>query len=95
MAQLPLNLSDDEMQRRWKSQLDPVLANKVLQGQQLTAVDLAIGDNVINHKLGRTQLGWFLVDVDSATTIYRTQPFNDSTLTLNSSAEATINLWVY
>ena len=95
MAQLPLNLSLEETQKRWKSQLDPVLANAIFQGQQLPSQALKVGDNVINHKLGRMMQGWFIVDVDNASTIYRSQPLNATLLTLNASAACNVSIWVY
>lgn len=52
--------------------------------------------NVINHKLGRMQQGWVITDINNvATSIYRSQPFNDKTLTLTSSGAVTVNIWVY
>jgi len=93
--QLPLKLSADLMQTRWKSLLDPILENPLNSVNILEDVSLAIGNNVISHKLGRVQQGWVLLDVNGASTIYRNAPFNDKTLTLNSSAAVTIKLGVF
>lgn len=95
MAQLPLKLPLEQMQSKWKSQLDPLLSNINTQGQLLSATVLAVGNNTINHKLSRNMQGWYIVDIDGPATIYRSQPFNDSTLVLNSTAICTINLWVF
>lgn len=99
MAQLPLYRSDNPefsyMQTRWKSALDPVLANPLINGLQLTDVSLSIGTTVINHRLGRKQQGWFLTDVNGAAQIYRSQALNDTTLTLTSDAAVTVSLLVY
>ena len=51
--------------------------------------------NVINHKLQRTQQGWFITDQNGAASIYRSQPFNSTTLTLTSNASVAVNLWVF
>ena len=80
---------------RWKSLIDPILKNPLNSVSILEDVSLKIGDNVINHRLGRKLRGWVLLDVNAATTIYRSAPFNDLTLTLNSSAVATISLGVF
>lgn len=83
------------MQTRWKSLLDILLANKITQGQMITGVSLINGAVTFNHLLGRKMIGWIIVDVDAAATIYRSQPLNDITLTLTSNAVATVNLWVF
>jgi len=93
--QLPLKLTADLMQTRWKSLIDPLLENALNSVSIIDNVVLAIGDNVINHKLGRKQQGWLVLDVNASTTIYRSADFNDKTLTLNSSATATIKLGVF
>lgn len=80
---------------RWKSLIDPILKNPLNSVSILEDVSLKVGDNVINHRLGRKLRGWVLLDVNAATTIYRSAPLNDLTLTLNSSAVATISLGVF
>ena len=93
---LPLNLPLSTMQTRWKSDLDPLLANP-LNGISILDVILINGSNVINHKLGRTMQGWFPVDVQGPATIYRptTSPFNSLTLTLISSAAVAVSIGVF
>lgn len=96
---LPIFKMDDKsvqlLQTTWASQLNPIVGNTILQGLQLTAITLQIGVNVCNHLLSRKQLGWFIVDINAAAHIYRSAPFNDTTLTLNSDAVCVVNLWVY
>lgn len=79
----------------WASQLNPFLANPVNQVSVLENVVLKTGVNVVNHKLGETLQGWFIVDRNAAAEIYRSAPFNDLTLTLTSSAPVTVNLGVF
>lgn len=97
--QLPLIKNDDQvmqlLQTRWSSILNPVLAEPVLNNLELKQVTLATGVNVINHLLSRTQQGWIVTDITSNVTLFRSQPFNDKTLTLTSSGPAVINLLVY
>lgn len=95
MAQLPLNLPADQRDTRWKSILDPVIAAPMMSVQILESVSIANGVTVINHKLGRTQQGWFLTDVNGAAAIYRSASFNDKTLTLTSNAAVTVNIGVF
>ena len=99
MAQLPLIKSQymdlELIQSKWKSQLDPILANRLTQGNLISSIALKSGDNVINHLLGRMMQGWLLVDQDKGVTIYRSAPLNGQTLTLNASGTVNISLWVF
>lgn len=95
MASLPLRLPPEQMMVKWKSQIDPLLNIPMLKGLQLDNVILNNGVTVINHLLGRQQQGWMITDINGAAQIYRSQPFNNLTLTLTSDAVVTVNLWVY
>jgi hypothetical protein len=93
--QLPQTLSLSLMQTRWAAILNPFLASPTNQIQILENVKLANGSTTINHLLGHQMQGWYIVDVNGAATIYRSQPFNDKTLTLTSSAAVTVNIGVF
>ncbi len=99
MASLPQFQSDNVpmqmLQSKWGSLLNPILANPSTNPSILKGIVLNTGVNVINHKLGRQQQGWVIADIDNGATIYRSQPFNEITLILTSSAPATITLLVY
>lgn len=96
---LPLQQTDNKdlslLQTKWKSQIDPVLANPATDMSILKDVKLVSGVNVINHLLGKTQQGWIITDIQAAATIYRSAPFNNLTLTLTSSANTTVNIGVF
>lgn len=92
---LPSQLDWEASRTKWKSQLDPVLANPLTNPRVLNKIVLTSGVNVINHGLQRDQQGWFITDINASASIYRSQPFNDKTLTLTSSAGATVNIVVY
>lgn len=93
--QLPIKLSLDLLQTKWKSILDPFLAKPTNSMNVLSNVNLLAGNNVINHLLGRKMQGWEILDIDGAATIYRSAPLNATTLTLNSSAGVTVSLGVF
>ncbi len=98
MAQLPLpgNTADVLIKLPlWKSILDPVIATPIIQGNLISNVSLITGANVINHKLGRNQVGWMVVDQQASASIYRSQPLNNLTLTLVASAPAVISVWCF
>lgn len=83
------------MQTRWASLINPLLRRPLNSSVQSDPILLSIGDNIINHRLGRKPQGWIIIDVDGDAQIYRSAPFNDKTLTLNSDAAVTIQLIVF
>lgn len=96
MAQLSKSLTFPQMLSKWSGQLNPLLANLFVQGSQISGITLiASTPQAINHLLGKMQTGWVITDQDAAASIYRTEPFNMSILTLEASADCTISLWVY
>jgi len=92
---LPKGLTTSQQQTTWAQQLNPVLTNPLVQGSLLSGIPITTGSNVINHKLGRQMQGWMVVDTTAAVTLYRSAPFNSSTLTLVASGTSTIALWVF
>lgn len=92
---LPKNLTWGMAQSQWPQVIDPVVNNQLNQGQLIGPIALISGTNVINHKLGRNQLGWIITDQDAASSIYRNAVFNNLTLSLSSSAPCNISLWVF
>ena len=94
---LPQGLSLDQTQNTWATMLDPIIMNALVRGQQLNGVKLISGTTVINHKLGRKLQGWFIVDLNGAAQVYRTNATTmpDLTLTLVSNAAVTVSLWVF
>ena len=69
------------MSSEWSRQLNPILANRLVQGLQLSNITLvASTPQVINTGLGKTQSGWIITDINASAAVWRTQPFNDKTL---------------
>jgi hypothetical protein len=98
VAQLPLIRTADALpvlMPKWKSQLDPVIANLLLNGQQINDVDLSTSDTVIPHNLGQVPQGWLLADQNTNATVFRTQPMTNSSITLQATSACTVNLWIY
>ncbi len=95
MSSLPLRLPWELAQDRWSTILSPVLNSEINQGRLITGIALINGSKVIDHKLGRKQQGYMIVDQDAAATIYRSAALNDKTLTLTSNAICNIALWVF
>lgn len=92
---LPLKLTWDIAQTRWATLIEPFLTNNLNSVNILQGISLINGVNTINHKLGRTQQGWFLTDINAAATIFRSEAFNTKTLTLTSNAACVVNIGVF
>jgi len=98
MANLPQQLNLDMMQNRWASILNPIVSNPVNNSLILKDVQLEVGANVIDHKLGRPLKGWSIVRKRASADIYDNQDFNQMpqlTLYLVSDAVVTIDLEVF
>ena len=93
--QLPLISNPALMMARWKSILDPVLANPMTNMSILENVVLSTGSNSIPHFLQQVQQGWVITDIQGAATVYRNGAFNDTYLYLHASAGVTVNIGVF
>lgn len=83
---------------KWSSQINPVIANPLTNGNLLTSIKVVSGKNTINHGLGRKLQGYIVVMNNAATTFYDSQSANqmpDLTLILNASGAATISIYVF
>jgi hypothetical protein len=97
-ATLPQQLNLNDMQNRWATVLNPVIQCPLVNGSQLTNIKLTIGNNVVNHLLGRKLQGWVVVGNNAVMSLYDTQASNQTpqlTLNLVSDADVTVSLWVY
>jgi hypothetical protein len=93
---LPQKLTLPLMQTQWASQLNPVLSNPSNKSSLITGIVLVANTpQTINHKLGRQMQGWEVADKNANAIVWRTQPFNASTITLESNANVTINIRVF
>lgn len=92
---LPLLKDFAMMLTNWKAALDPVIANPIVLGSNLTGIALTTGATTVPHKLGRAQQGWFITDISAAATVFRTGDFNTTNMVLTASAPCTCNIWVF
>lgn len=87
------------MQTSWAQDLNPIISLPILNQVTLTDVILKVGDNEINHRLGRKLRGWIVIRMkDNFTQLYDKQSSNqmqDLTLVLNSSATGLVDLLVF
>jgi hypothetical protein len=92
------NREVNQLQSNILSQVNSLSQNAISNGVILPNVSLKSGSNDVNTKLGRKLVGWFIVRQRSSATIYDTQDSNktpDRTLTLNASADVSVDIYVF
>jgi myo-inositol-1-phosphate synthase len=100
---LPIFTTQDKdlsmLQTKWASELNPILTNPISNGILIKGINLVAGANVVNHKLGRKLQGWIVTRWNGGVAnVYDTQDSNQMqqlTLNLNSSANVSIDLYVF
>lgn len=94
---LPLRLDWNKSSDLWASDLNPVINNPIVSGNQLTNISLAVGSNTINHKLGRKYQGYLITGMHGVfSQIFDTvSPLPALTLVLHSSAATSVDIYVY
>ncbi len=96
MAQLSTKLPWELAQTKWSSILNPIIALPFLSGNMIEGIALtATTPKAVNHLLQRKPQGWFVIDNTANAVIWRSASFNDLTITLESDANTTINIWVF
>lgn len=79
--------------------LVPIQQCPVIDGILLQNIDLINGTNIIDHKLGRKLIGWFLVRINnSIISLYDTQDTNpnpEQTLNLVINGNAQVSIYVF
>lgn len=89
------NTSLDLYTSRLKSELDPLIANKLVQGNLLQNVAIVSGQNQIQHKLQRLPYGSFIVYQSTVGSFYNYQASDKNNLYLTASGSFTASLWVF
>lgn len=98
MNKLPQKLPLELLSTQWSQAIDPVISNPLNNASILKNIVLTTGANVVNHKLGRTLQGWWIIRQRAAASVYDTQDTNQMpqlTLNLNSSANVVVDLAVF
>lgn len=96
--------SDDRnfqmMQNSWAADLNPLLQNPLNNTLILKNISLlaASNPNVVNHKLGRTLQGWFVVRQRASASVYDSQDSNQTpqlTLNLKTDNNVVVDIAVF
>ena len=92
--------SDDEALNRLQTNIEAAVAtalkNPLLDGALVEDVKLEVGNNIVNHKLGRKYKGYIIVKQNVVANFYKVDNnFTDKHIVLNSSAQVTVSIWVF
>lgn len=66
----------------------------LITGQLISDVKVGVSQQTIRHGLGRRPVGLLVVIMDAPVQVFVTSR-DDKTLTVESSADATVSLWVF
>lgn len=96
MSQLPRGLPWGQANAQWPATLNPVIANPLVNGQQINLIVLTANTpRDVSHSLGQLPKGWIVVNQDAAASVFKSQPFNAKTITLEANANVTVSIWIY
>jgi hypothetical protein len=101
-ATVPNIQSSDQAANLQQSYTSTAISNlgssPIVDGSILPSIALKSGSNSVSHKLGRKLNGWLIVRQRAAATVYDNQDNNQTpaqTLTLQASADVTVDLYVF
>lgn len=87
----------NKVQENVEQALSPIIACPLVAGLLLKNISLLTGqDNIVPHKLARRPQGWFVVSPKQDARVWQvTADLPASNLNLRSSANVTLDLWVF
>lgn len=89
-----VDLAVARVQEAARDSLQRVVDAGPLKGRQIDNVAVSTSPTAIAHGLGRQPRGWWIVDASAAADLHRAA-WDERTITLISSASATVSVWVY
>lgn len=96
MPLLSTKLPWELAQPKWAATLNPVISLPLLAGNTIYSVSLlALKPAAINHLLQRLPVGWLIIDQDANADVWRAKPWTTTTLTLESSADVNLSLYIF
>lgn len=84
------------IQENLSNRIDLIASVPILNGILLKDIVLTAGTPVlVDHKLRRPPLGWYLIDNSANAVVWRTDPLTANNISLNCSVNTTVSLWVF
>jgi hypothetical protein len=77
--------------------IDSIISNPITDSIILRDVSLSSGLNKIDHKMNRTLLGWVIVRINAAATVFENlaNPLPDKRIWLDASANCKVDLLLF
>ena len=79
--------------------LKPILNSAIIDGVLVKAIDVGTTDTIVNHKLGRSPLGWIVVKRNEDAVIYESATANNDRnrflILQASSATTDTYFWIF
>lgn len=87
----------NRIQNNIKSAITPITSKEIIDGRLIEEVVIVSGTpKQVNTGLNREPNGWLVARLDANSVVWEsTSPDPSNILVLNSSANCTINLWVF
>ena len=87
----------NQVQQNMQLWAQPFTSCSILNGILLQGIELLAGqDNVVEHKLNRTIVGWFVSRPKANATVWEVVgALPAKNLTLQTSADTTVDLWIF
>ena len=92
------NMEINRLQDNVADGFNPVLNSPILDSVIVKDVALIVGDNVVNHLLGRPPLGWIVIRKRAAGNFYDKQDTNtipNRTIVINSDSAVTVDIYFF
>lgn len=84
----------EQLQRNTEEFLYRAVPDFVTDGVRLDGIQLASGATQVEHRLQRTPRGFLVLNINANTNVWATAR-SELTLTLNTTASAVVDLWVF
>lgn len=92
------NVEMNRLQDNIADGFGPVLTAEILDFNIVKSQVLAIGDNVVDHRLGRAPIGWFVVRKRGPGNFYDKQDTNPTptrNIVINSDSAVTVDIYFF
>ena len=97
-----INCKDQDLskvQDNFAYSIDNIGGKEIVDGMLLKSISLTSGaPNLIDHKLGRTLIGWFIVRKRASSDVWDSQDTNltkATNLILNCTNNVIVDIWVF
>jgi hypothetical protein len=89
------NIDVNALQDNIFAAIEQIRGHDLLKGRLIEDIELTTTAIVVDHKLGRPHVGWFVVKKNAGVDVWETSDSTDVAIGLDASGTVTISLWVF